>query len=219
MPKKILAFKGSPRKNSNSDILLRHFATEAEKNGAEIEIVDSNTANIDYCSGCLRCNLIHRCSNHRDDWTGLSTKILQADIIVFASSVYFHHLTAPLKKILDRFRSFHHVQITESGLVHTPYHTWEKDFVLLLSMGSPSNEEAKPIVKLFEFVTELMGEKNKLHVVEATRVGIGKQVSRSKDELLKLYEKMKIPTSLAEPDYKNNQETLKKCENLAKKLT
>ena len=114
---------------------------------------------LEFCRGCLRCNLLGRCSIRGDAWESLSRKILEADVLVFGSPVYFHHVTAQMKKVIDRFRSFIHVEITESGLKHTPWATWEKDFVLLLTMGSSDDSDARPAIDMFEFMASVMGKK------------------------------------------------------------
>jgi hypothetical protein len=75
---------------------------------------------------------------------------------------------------LDRFRPFNHVQITETGLEHTPWQEWKKDFVLLLTMGSPDPSDAKPVIDLFDFVKSILGHGNKLHVITATRVAVAR---------------------------------------------
>jgi len=139
--------------------------------------------------------------------------------LVFASPIYFHYVTAPLKNIIDRFRSFVHVQITETGLIHTPVKEWNKDFVLLLSMGTSDDKDAQPVIDLFEYMKEVLGDKNRLHVIKATRLAVIKQVEKTEEELRELYPKLKLDESLAEADFIKNQEILKECFDLGKALT
>ncbi len=216
--KKLLAFSGSPRLNGNSVAMLDHFLAGAGKEGSEVDVVRAQDLNLEYCSGCLRCNILKRCSMRNDDWESTRSRILESDVLVFATPVYFHHLTASLKKMLDRFRSFTHVQITESGLIHTPHHTWNKDFVLLLAMGSPDSAEAQPVIDLFRFMTEMLGEGNRLHVICGTRLAVSRQVIRTEQELLELYPKLGLPASLAKQDYLTNLAVLSECEALGERL-
>jgi len=174
---------------------------------------------IKYCNGCLRCNLIKRCSIRDDDWADLSQKINDADVLVFASPIYFHYITAPLKNIIDRFRSFVHVQITETGLIHTPWNNWNKDLVLLLSLGSSDDSDTQPVIDLFEYMKEVLGDNNRLHVVKGTRLAVIKQVQKTEEELKELYPKLKLNKNLVVEDFKRNQEILKQCFNLGKDLT
>lgn len=217
--KKILIIDGSSRTYGNTSILLQHFIQGAEKKSNSIEHVMGKDLNIKYCTGCLRCNLIKRCSLRDDDWEDLSKKIVEADILVFASPIYFHYVSAPLKNIIDRFRSFVHVQITETGLIHTPFKKWNKDFVLLLSMGSSDDSDAQPVIDLFEYMKDVLGEKNRLHVIKATRLAVIKQVQKTEDELKELYPKLMLDETLVKADFLKNQEILKKCYDLGAKLT
>jgi hypothetical protein len=217
--KRILAFHGSPRTQGNSSIMLQHFLEGAGRNQSIITEIRPRNLNLKDCQGCLRCNVLQRCSISDDDWTDLSAEILASDILVFASPVYFHHLPAPLKRIIDRFRSFVHVQITSDGLVHTPWVTWNKDFVLLLSMGSHDPVEAGPIVELFEFMTSILGSGNRLHVISATRLAVTGQIERSRDHLENLYTKLKLPAGLAERDYRQNTTILRQCRDLGAEIS
>jgi len=214
----ILAFNGSPRTKGNTALLLEEFLKGAREYGAYCEAIHTSDIELKNCRGCLRCNVIKRCSIGKDDWKMLSNKILGADVLVFASPIYFHHVTAPLKNIIDRFRSFVHVQITESGLRHTPWHRWNKKFILLLCMGSPSSSEAQPVINLFTSMVHMLGSENSLHYVTATRLAVTRQVVMSKDELQKLYVKMRIPAHLVEKDHKSNREILQSCCALGREM-
>ena len=217
--KKILILDGSTRKQGNTSILLQHFIEGAKNNTENIEQVQAKSIDIKYCNGCLRCNLIKRCSIRDDDWGDLSEKIDEADVLVFASPIYFHYVSAPLKNIIDRFRSFVHVQITETGLIHTPFKKWNKDFVLLLSMGSSDDSDAQPVIDLFEYMKEVLGDKNRLHVIKATRLAVIKQVQKTEEELKELYPKLQLDENLAENDFIKNKEVLSQCFELGKRLT
>jgi putative NADPH-quinone reductase len=213
-----LAFNGSPRRNGNTSALLQEFIRGANEVGANVEQIIAQEINLKYCTGCLKCNLTPKCVIRHDDWETLSRKILDADALVFASPVYFHHLTAPLKKILDRFRSFMQVQITEHGLKHIPWHSWRKHFILLLCLGSSVDDDAKPIIDLFKFIIEILGPGNKLSIIIGTRLAVVNQVRLSKEDLDVLYSKLKLPAHLVEDDYHRNQQLLLRCYELGKNL-
>jgi multimeric flavodoxin WrbA len=217
--KKVLAFNGSPRKTGNTSILLSKFMEGANRNTAFSETINTHEIRLEYCKGCLRCNVLGRCSIREDEWEAIATEILAADVIVFASPVYFHHVTASMKKLIDRFRSFIHVQITETGLAHTPRHLWNKVFVLLLSMGSSDTADAQPVIELFQFMTSILGPDNKLHIILATRLAVVQQIVKTELELEALYTKMNIPTHLAACDFEKNQDILMMCYSLGNRLT
>jgi NAD(P)H-dependent FMN reductase len=216
--KKIVAFNGSPRPAGNSGHMLSSFLNGAEAQGTEAVLYRSHELNIRGCTGCLRCNVLKRCSLTGDDWKVVSSQILEADILVIASPIYFHHLPASLKLILDRFRSFAEVQITESRLVHTPHQAWKKDFVLLLSQGSPDPVDARPVIELFEYICRIMGNENRLHVLTGTRLAMVNHVVKDEEGLRLLYRKLQLPEKLAGPDARSNRELLKRCGQLGKKL-
>ncbi len=217
--KKVFALNGSPRPNGNTSFILKAFLKGAEENNAVIKHFESNKINISDCTGCLRCNMIKRCSISNDDWPVISNIILNSDVIVFASPVYFHHFPASVKLVIDRFRSFINVQITEESIHHQPWTEWNKDFVLLLAMGSSDDIDAKPIIDLFEFFIEILGNKNKLHIITMTRLAVNRQISYDKNELEELYRKLQIPTKLATDDAIQNKTKLQECFDLGKRLT
>ncbi len=218
MSKKVLIFKASPRKNGNSVILAKKFIEGAKINTDDIEIVDVYETPTGYCRGCLKCNVLKKCSIN-EGWQELSDKILSADVIVFAMPVYFHHLPAPMKAVIDRFRSFVHIQMTKDGLIHTPWHKWAKDFVLLLSMGTIEDSDAQPIVDLFEFIVEILGNDNKLHIIKAKRVAFEKQIIRNERQLQILYDKLGLETFLVADDFQRNEKLLQKAKTLGTELT
>jgi putative NADPH-quinone reductase len=212
----ILAFNGSPRRRGNTSILLKEFLKGVGECGLHYEEIVAEETSLKYCKGCLRCNVLKRCSIKGDDWSELSEKILTADTLVFASPVYFHHLTAQLKKILDRFRCFINVQLTEDGLKHTPHQNWNKHFILLLCLGSSDDRDSQPIIELFSFITSMLGKGNTLSWIVGKRLAVAGQVGMAEERLAGLYPKLGLPSSLSKEDYRKNQLLLKRCYELGK---
>jgi len=215
----VLAFNGSPRRKGNTSLLLAELLRGVRDSGGEAQELVAQDLNLKYCTGCLRCNMLRRCALRGDDWNAVSKKILGADALVFASPVYFHHLTAPLKKIIDRFRSFIHVQITPESIRHTPWQTWNKRFVLLLCMGSSDPADALPVIDLFSFMTGILGPENTLQVFSGTRLAVAGQVVRPAGELAALYEKLGLPSHHAEEDCRRNRNLLQSCYDAGRALT
>lgn len=215
---KILAFNGSPRQQGNSALLLREVLSGARDAGAAAEEIVTGDLNLHFCRGCLRCNLLKRCALRGDDWHALSARIVQADALVFASPVYFHHVSASMKKLIDRFRSFVHVRITADGLIHTPWHGWHKTFVLIMSLGSSNGSDAGPAVELFRFMSSILGTGNRLETVIGTRLAVAKQVAMPVEQLRVLYQKLGLPIELAEQDFGRNRTLLKKCYEIGRKI-
>ena len=218
MSRKLVAFNGSIRKGGNTSILLEYFLKGARTQACIAEVYNVHELHLEYCRGCLRCNLLGYCSVRNDDWAHVAENILEADVLVFATPVYFHHVSASMKKLIDRFRSFVKVQITDTGLMHTPHITWKKDFVLLLTMGSSDPAEADPVVDLFNYMTTMLGPENKLYSITATRLAVVNQLLKTKEELTELYKKLKLPVYLAEEDTVKNHELLDKATDLGDRL-
>jgi len=215
---KVLAFNGSPRRRGNTTLLLSELLRGAREAGAETEDIRADDIKLHACRGCLRCNVLKRCSLKGDDWEYLSDKIVQADALVFASPVYFHHVPAPLKKIIDRFRSFIQVMITEDALRHTPWREWMKQFVLLLCMGSSDEADARPVIELFEYITGILGPDNTLDVLLGKRLAVTRQVIMDTAELQNLYKRYGLPEQLAVQDAVSHELLIKRCYDAGRNL-
>lgn len=101
MAKKILILSGSPRKNGNSDILCDEFARGAVEAGHSVEKVRVAEKSIGYCRGYYACRESGICAIH-DDMSALLQKMIDADVLVLASPVYFYSIDAQLKAVIDR---------------------------------------------------------------------------------------------------------------------
>ncbi len=102
---KVLGIFGSPRKDGNTDILLEEFLKGAEKEGAEIERLHLINYSITPCKECHGCDNTGVCVIE-DDMQKIYPKILEADIIVFASPVFFYGVSGWAKAFVDRFQAF-----------------------------------------------------------------------------------------------------------------
>ena len=100
MSNKVLILSGSPRKNGNSDILCDEFMKGAVEAGNEVEKIRVAEKNIGYCCACYACK--NRPSAIKDDMTEVLQKMIDADVIVLASPVYFYSIDAQLKALIDR---------------------------------------------------------------------------------------------------------------------
>lgn len=100
--KKILILSGSPRKGGNSDILCDEFMRGAIEGGNTVEKVRVAEKNIGYCRACYYCKNSGGKCVIRDDMAELLQKMIDADVIVLASPVYFYSIDAQLKAVIDR---------------------------------------------------------------------------------------------------------------------
>jgi len=99
----ILGLQGSPRKNGNTDYLLKAFMNEAENSGVKTHIIDVAKKNINPCRGCGFCEKNGMCIIQDDDMAGEIYSLLwRADVIVAATPIFFYSATAQLKALIDR---------------------------------------------------------------------------------------------------------------------
>lgn len=99
--KNILILSGSPRKNGNSDILCDEFARGASDVGNKVEKIRVSEKKIGYCRACYACKNTGICAI-KDDMADILQKMIDADVIVLASPVYFYSIDAQLKALIDR---------------------------------------------------------------------------------------------------------------------
>ena len=99
---KVLILNGSPRKGGNSDILCDEFMRGALTSGNQVEKIRVSEKKIDFCSGCYYCQKSGGLCAKKDDMAEVLQKMIDADVIVFASPVYFYSIDAQLKALIDR---------------------------------------------------------------------------------------------------------------------
>lgn len=101
MSKHILILSTSLRKNSNSDALAESFAKGAREAGNQVEQISLRDKTIGFCKGCLACQKTGRCVIH-DDADVIAQKMLHADVLVFATPIYYYEMSGQMKTLLDR---------------------------------------------------------------------------------------------------------------------
>lgn len=101
MPQKIMIIATSPRKGGNSATLADSFARGARDAGHDVEIVSLHDKKIGFCTGCLVCQKTRRCVIH-DDADTIVQKMLETDVLVFATPIYFYEMSGQMKTMLDR---------------------------------------------------------------------------------------------------------------------
>lgn len=99
--KKILVISASGRKAGNSDLLCDQFVKGATEAGHEVEKIRLAEKKVNYCTGCYACQKLHKCVQ-KDDANEIVAKMLEADVVVLATPVYFYSMNAQLKALIDR---------------------------------------------------------------------------------------------------------------------
>ena len=104
MSKKVLIISTSLRKNSNSEALAKAFADGALSAGNEVETVSLTGKDIAFCKGCLACQNLGHCII-RDDALEITEKMKNAEVIAFATPIYYYEMSGQMKTLLDRANS------------------------------------------------------------------------------------------------------------------
>lgn len=99
--KTILIISTSPRKGGNSEILADAFAKGAREAGHQVEKACLYDKSINFCKGCLACQKTQRCVI-RDDADVIARKMKDADVLVFATPIYYYEMCGQMKTMLDR---------------------------------------------------------------------------------------------------------------------
>lgn len=98
----IVVLEGSPNKNGSSNMLAEHFIHGAEEKGHHIQVIDTAHINISPCTGCISCGYNGPCAQ-KDDMEQIRSVILDADMLVFVTPLYYYGMSAQLKTLIDRF--------------------------------------------------------------------------------------------------------------------
>lgn len=106
MNKKVLVISTSLRNRSNSERLSDSFLEGAKVAGNKVEKISLRDKSIAFCKGCLACQTLHSCVI-KDDAIEIAEKMEQADIIVFATPIYYYEMCGQMKTLLDRVNSLY----------------------------------------------------------------------------------------------------------------
>lgn len=101
MSKKILVLSTSPRKGGNSETLADAFIKGAKEAGHEVEKICLYDKQIGFCEGCLACQATGECIL-LDDVAEIVEQMKAADVLVFATPIYFYEMCGQMKTLLDR---------------------------------------------------------------------------------------------------------------------
>jgi multimeric flavodoxin WrbA len=123
---RVIVLRGSPRRGGNSDTLADHFV-KGLKSQTDVEVHDFilNDMNIRPCQGCESCQTSqdNKCVID-DDMHQIYSVFADADIVVWATPMYWGYMTAQMKIALDRMEA----------LAMNPEKYWvDKQFVPILT--------------------------------------------------------------------------------------
>ena len=102
---RIVVLEGSPNRHGSSNLLADCFKQGAEDAGHTVEIIDAAHADVHPCTGCIHCGSEGPCVQ-KDDVERFRRQILDADMMVFVTPLYYYGMSAQLKILIDRFCAF-----------------------------------------------------------------------------------------------------------------
>lgn len=148
MKKNILILIGSPRKGGNTDILANSFIDGALKAGHEVEKITLQNYTINGCLGCDYCIKNHGKCIQKDDMQMIYDKVNKADIVVFATPLYFFGFSSQIKKVIDRFYAL------LSGSLPN------KQSILLTAYGSHNSHEIDGLISQYKMIVSALNWSN-----------------------------------------------------------
>ena len=101
---KVVAFNGSPRKEGNTEQLIKMVFAELEKEGIDTEFVQLGGKKIQGCKACYQCfqNKDNKCVFKNDFFNECFEKMIEADGIILGSPTYFSNVSTEIKALIDR---------------------------------------------------------------------------------------------------------------------
>ena len=141
---KILVITGSPRKNGNSNTLAEHFIKGAKEAGHEVVRFDAAFKKVHPCIACNRCGMNGQCV-FKDDFEFIRKHIADADLVAFATPMYYFGISAQIKTVIDRFYAI-------NGQIHVP-----KKAVLMMTYADNSKKKESAIISHYEVLLDYLG--------------------------------------------------------------
>lgn len=111
---KVLGIYGSPRKGGNTDTLLDEVLRGCRDAGAEVKSIRCTDLNMSGCVECGGCDQTGTCVIN-DDMQGVYPMLVEADVIVLASPMFFYGITSQAKALIDRCQALWCKRLLEKG--------------------------------------------------------------------------------------------------------
>ena len=142
---KIVVLTGSPRKNGNSAYLAEQFIKGVEEQGHEIFRFDCAFKQVEPCRACNHCGMNGTCI-FNDDFLELRPKMVEADMVVFATPMYYFGISAQMKRVIDRFYAI-------NGQIKGA----RKKAAFLMTYADTARKEAEPMLLHYHTLMEYLG--------------------------------------------------------------
>ena len=104
--KKVIVISTSLGGGSNSDMLADKFIEGAQAAGNEVEKITLSGKSIGFCKGCLACQKLGKCVID-DDANAIMQKVLEADVVCWATPIYYYEMSGQMKVLIDRMNAMY----------------------------------------------------------------------------------------------------------------
>lgn len=99
----ILVVTGSPRRNGNTEIMADAFAEGAKEAGNVVHVINLSSVKVNPCLSCGYCRMHNGECIQKDGMQEIYKVMEKADMIVYASPIYYFTISAQMKAVIDRF--------------------------------------------------------------------------------------------------------------------
>jgi multimeric flavodoxin WrbA len=160
---KAVVVEASPKRDGNSVTLAKEFITGLRENSsAEVTELYLEDMDIKFCRGCWSCLKIGEAGCViKDDMTTTYPKLNEADVIVFATPIYWWHINAQMKKFIDRLEGL----LDGNG----PNNLSGKTLVLILSYNMEDPDGVYLAIQMFRSIAGWSGMDLKVLKYNATQ--------------------------------------------------
>ncbi len=177
---KVLIFNGSPRKKGNTSVLIKECVRAINDSSKEAEIFFLNDMTIkscQFCDWCIKNNALS--CVQKDDMNNLYPKLLESDVIVLASPIFWFSVSAQMKLFIDRLYALH----GKDGYVLT-----QKKIATILVYGD-SNVDRSGVNNAIGSIEDLIRymKSENIGIVHGTAYKIG-DAEKNKELMSRAYE-------------------------------
>jgi multimeric flavodoxin WrbA len=163
MKKNILVLTGSFRKNGNSDLMADAFIKGAEESGNKVTKFETAYKVFTVCKACKMCYTNGKACPFDETFSELAPYILESDVIVISTPLYWFSFPAQLKAALDKFYSF---VVAEKNIKM-------KDSLLLVCGEGQSKSSYDGLIKSYTMMANYWGWNDKGIVIVTSVDEIG----------------------------------------------
>lgn len=141
----IVVLTGSPRRNGNTNFLADRFIAGAQENGHSVFRFDCAAYKVAGCMACNRCGMDGDCVL-KDDFEKVRQPLIDADMVVFVTPMYYFGFSAQLKSVIDRFYAL-------NGRIKGV----SKKTAFLMAYADTAEREAQPMLLHYRTLARYLG--------------------------------------------------------------